>query len=1103
MDKGRVELAMYGTNYVRFIAHGIDPECWDDYRAATEGAKYVLEHRCTLTPIDKAIPIVVRLGRAGFHVMPPERELKDQLRRRTVQEWMDREVLKERIERIDAALFKRTGDRMFAYQRTGSAWLARMISALLADEMGLGKLAPVSEPVLTPTGWSTMGALKVGDYVIGSDGRPTRVVGVYPQGRKRQYKVTLTDGAWTRAGAEHLWYVETANQRFRKSRGVVMTTCALQRAGLHSTPSAGRTKGNSRWFIPAVAPVAFARKKLTLDPYLVGALIANGGLTGDTCMLFCATDQSDEVARVLPARCEVRRHNYKTTSIVSSDGGFMRLYLHPLGLRGRSYEKRVPPIYLTGSIRQREVLLQGLMDNDGTVSRDGMNVEYNTTSPQLARDVLELVRSLGGVAWMSTRIPTYTYKGEKHKGRRDHRIRFSLPSEIVPFRLPRKLALYKPRTKYPPTHAIESIEPDGYEESVCIRVEAEDHLYVTRDYILTHNTLTVLAALPNNVPIIVVCPAVAKGDWRSQIRRWRPQLRMEILEGRKGFRYPKPGELFILNYEILPDIHDREGLKGRVCTGKLPPKPCTGCKKAVHWLGRPGMAGSKMMVSYNAHTDECNENGNMLEPQECPGCHPFLDHCPPGLVVVGDEAHKIKNPKALCTKRFRALASRARDAGGRTWGVTGTPVENEPKELWAIAKAFGAAEEAFGSWQQFVALFKGKKLQYGGYEWGLPGDEIKERLQRFMLRRLRRDVQPQLPSKVWGTIDIELDMKTIRQVDSLIRASGKTVEEIIDLLQNKEIELQSMSSVRQALAVAKIPTMLAVVEDFEEKEEPLVVFSAHRAPIDELRRRPGWVVVTGDESSEEKAAAADAFQNGYVAGPDDRAVTDKSGVARLVDEQGRIIYPRGIGLTIAAGGVSLTLIRAHYQLWVDRAWKPTANAQGEDRTVRLGQTRGTIIQTIVAANHPLDARVTEVLLAKARLIQASVDTAADASDAPLTEADLDAELRAAQEAVAFGGTVRRTPRSEAERGAFEALHTLEFNRADERLATDLAREASDIGLTNAQWALAIKLVARGRLPNASPRGADAADAADASEDAPAGRSTRRGFRGRDTSRSAG
>lgn len=68
-----------------------------------------------------------------------------------------------------------------------------------------GKSQPVDELVLTPTGWVKMGDIKVGDYVIGSDGEATRVVGVYPQGERDIYKITFHNGAEVRCDTEHLW----------------------------------------------------------------------------------------------------------------------------------------------------------------------------------------------------------------------------------------------------------------------------------------------------------------------------------------------------------------------------------------------------------------------------------------------------------------------------------------------------------------------------------------------------------------------------------------------------------------------------------------------------------------------------------------------------------------------------------------------------------------------------------------------------------------------------------------------------------------------------------------------------------------------------------
>src|ERR1700677_4295669 len=78
---------------------------------------------------------------------------------------------------------------------------------LIADEMGLGKQQPVDSWVATPTGWRRIGDLLVGDFVIGSDGKRTKVTGVFPQGVKPSYRVHASDGSSVEAGPEHLWTV--------------------------------------------------------------------------------------------------------------------------------------------------------------------------------------------------------------------------------------------------------------------------------------------------------------------------------------------------------------------------------------------------------------------------------------------------------------------------------------------------------------------------------------------------------------------------------------------------------------------------------------------------------------------------------------------------------------------------------------------------------------------------------------------------------------------------------------------------------------------------------------------------------------------------------
>src|SRR4051794_24989476 len=87
-----------------------------------------------------------------------------------------------------------------------------------------GRAQPVDTPVLTPEGFRPIGSLEVGDLVIGSDGRPTPVLGVYPQGRKEVFRVAAQDGASTLACADHLWHVMTRSDRRRRKAGRVLKT---------------------------------------------------------------------------------------------------------------------------------------------------------------------------------------------------------------------------------------------------------------------------------------------------------------------------------------------------------------------------------------------------------------------------------------------------------------------------------------------------------------------------------------------------------------------------------------------------------------------------------------------------------------------------------------------------------------------------------------------------------------------------------------------------------------------------------------------------------------------------------------------------------------
>jgi ATP-dependent Zn protease len=363
---------------------------------------------------------------------------------------------------------------------------------LLWGPPGTGKGQPVSAQVMTPSGPRRMGDLLPGDEVIGSDGRPTAVLEVHLLGERELYRVEFSDGSSLKVTEDHLWAVES-----RYGGHKVKATNEL----------IGRlteADGHARYRIPMVQPVEFSERELPLPPYLMGALLGDGTFRHQ---LVFSNGDLDVLARVellLPDGDGLVRKNPYDWSII---GGATRTIAKELGLFGLySYEKFIPAEYLWTSVADRIELLQGLMDTDGNIDNRGV-VEFHTTSPRLAADVRLLVESLGGTCSVTTRTTRYTHRGQRLRGRPVSVIRMALPPAIVPVKVPRKAERYRPRTTYLPSRRIVAITLDGREESRCIRVAADDHLYVTEHFVVTHNTLMAEAvAGETGKPFVFVDP---------------------------------------------------------------------------------------------------------------------------------------------------------------------------------------------------------------------------------------------------------------------------------------------------------------------------------------------------------------------------------------------------------------------------------------------------------------------------------------------------------------------------------------------------------------------------------------------------------------------
>lgn len=361
---------------------------------------------------------------------------------------------------------------------------------------GVGKEQPIYSKIKTPSGWTTMGEVAEGDNILAPDGTVTTVTGVFPQGVKTIYRVTFGDGRSADAGGEHLWKVFSHRWGKSGTRGEkIITTTELSKY-----LDECKERNHKPWynvFVPTVSHADIADATLPINPYLLGALL------GDGCLSTPQPRFSTEDAEVVEKLQKILEH---TDAIIKKDTGSPDYRINgvkwsrplsELGLLGtKSNNKFIPDVYLhQTSKRQKLQLLQGLLDTDGTVGKTH-NVSFCSVSQQLAEGVQYLVRSLGGSATIAERYPHYTNNnGDKVPGQVAYNvsIHYNNPHEL--FTLQRKLVRLSPgKMQYADAGLrVVSVECVGEYEAKCIMVSHSDHLYITDDFIVTHNTVVLNA----------------------------------------------------------------------------------------------------------------------------------------------------------------------------------------------------------------------------------------------------------------------------------------------------------------------------------------------------------------------------------------------------------------------------------------------------------------------------------------------------------------------------------------------------------------------------------------------------------------------------------
>jgi predicted ribonuclease YlaK len=465
---------------------------------------------------------------------------------------------------------------------------------------------PLDAKIATPNGWTTMGELKVGDYVISKDGMPSKILQIFPKGKKEVFKITTTDGTSTEACGDHPWAVKTLFDRQNNANYRIVTTNEMK----HNIKS-----GNTfNYQLPRNSAVQFSKKDLPIPAYSLGVYLGDGSCTDNHFTIYSKDEQivnrvqkelkhfdmhmicqktnklsyrfypnkqSGKSGAMFVLATNVNDNSQIEFSSISSAANYFNYtpssisrlcrngkvskeykfeYLdkkmtssHPIisklkeiGLNGkRSWEKYIPDIYKYSSVEDRINVLRGLMDTDGTIKENG-ECSFTTTSKQLAEDVTEVVRSLGGRACVHSRNRV----GKSNKTgnvvieskRVSYEFTISMPNTINPFYLNRKSNRFNVN-KNPAPIAVKSIESVGEKEVQCILIDNSEHLYLTDNFIVTHNTLGEklapwFQAILDNFELLF--SSKNSSDWRRtlEIYQKKGQIEMEAITYIRGRSIP-------------------------------------------------------------------------------------------------------------------------------------------------------------------------------------------------------------------------------------------------------------------------------------------------------------------------------------------------------------------------------------------------------------------------------------------------------------------------------------------------------------------------------------------------------------------------------------
>jgi len=391
-----------------------------------------------------------------------------------------------------------------------------------------GKALALDTPINTPTGWSTMKELEVGDYVFGDNGKPTKIIATSPIFYNHDcYLIKFNDGEEIVADKNHIWYVLTRHGGYK-----TLTTEELVDKGYYSnTIKKGKEYREFKYRVPMGSPIDYEKKQFEIEPYSLGVWLGDGN-ERDARVTSHIGDYEELKSFIEKDGYAVSVHDRKGRNVkalgIGVEGKGDNKFLKGLKKYNLIENKHIPEIYFYGSVEQRLELLQGLMDTDGTCSnRTDRKVQGCEFGQKDKKFMMQFVRLLDSLNIKHSKLREKITKLNDKKFI-SYRISFWTDKDLPCFKLNRKLNRLSEKLSRSSSHkTIVEITKVNSVPTKCIMVDNESHLYLCGKHnTVTHNStlvapfnMTKLLLFPNFTSYILSITAAQSSDTFTKMEK--------------------------------------------------------------------------------------------------------------------------------------------------------------------------------------------------------------------------------------------------------------------------------------------------------------------------------------------------------------------------------------------------------------------------------------------------------------------------------------------------------------------------------------------------------------------------------------------------------